>query len=298
MNATHMKFHRRPNLLKIYLRTLFVRHPGLAPGALLPALVSECPSVKIDPNHVRRFRELTGAVTTPVVYPQLLVFPFHMLILGHRDFPLLYVSMMQIRNHMVQHRLLQESHDLRLVCRIARQRVVRKGLEMDVHSEFGDADGPVWESLNTYYFPGRFGDPDPPSPLSEFSPLPASERAEQHFTISPRGGFRFGLLSGDYNGIHYASWYARSRGFRRCFAQSYSSLTQCLRRLPRIEPALPIRLDTAYKGPVYYDADLALRYAAAEGGYRFDLYCEGDSRPCVMARIAPVQRGSTVMDRD
>jgi hypothetical protein len=67
--------------------------------------------------------------------------------------------------------------------------------------------------------------------------------------------------------------------------QSFNSLTHCLRRLPRLESKYPVRLDTAYKGPVYYDTPLTLKSAPDGGGARFDLYCAGDPRPCLMGKI-------------
>jgi hypothetical protein len=298
MNEISLKFSSRPNLLRIYLWALIIRRKGLKPGESLPVIVSECPDVQINETHLQRFLEITGAeaaLGVPVTYPELLVFPFHMPIIGHREFPLLYVSMMQIRNHVLMHRRLDGVGAMRFTSRIAGQRTVAKGLEMDVYSVLSSEGQPVWECLNTYYFRGRFGEADPPSSLSEFLPLP-SGYSQQKFEISPKGGFRFGLLSGDYNGIHYYSRYARTQGFKRSFAQSYNSLTHCIRRLPRIEAGYPVRLDAAYKGPVYYNTVLILKYAPVGSGYRFDLHCEGDPRPCITARMDSARPGSSIMD--
>jgi hypothetical protein len=284
MNEIRLKFKRRPNLFRIYLSALMIRRKGLKPGEALPLLTSECPQAAIDKEHLDRFLEITGAEGIPITYPELLVFPFHMPIIGHKDFPLLYVRMMQIRNHVVQYAPLEGIDSLRIACSVSARRTTAKGLEIDLRSILSSEGQTVWECLNTYYFPGRYGDPDPPSPLSEFMPMP-SGGFQQEFSIPHQGGFRFGLLSGDFNGIHYASRYARSRGFRRSFAQSYNSLTQCVRRLPRLPPAFPVRLDAAFKGPVYYDTDLTLEYAPAGGGQRFNLYCAGDPRPCLVGAI-------------
>jgi hypothetical protein len=209
-------------------------------------------------------------------------------ILGHKEFPLLYVRMMQIRNHIIQHRPLERTDIMDINCRILTQRRAAKGIELDVLSIISVDEKPVWENLNTYFFSGRFGNPDEPSPLSEMLPLP--EKHQEHiFSISSKGGFRFGLLSGDYNGIHYYSRYARLMGFERSFAQSYMSLTKCLMHIPEFESKNQLKLDAMYKGPVYYDRQLTMKNSKINNGFRFDLYCEGNDRPSVVGSISEIK---------
>ena len=145
MAEIRLTFTHRPNLLRIYVGALMVRRKGLKPGEALPMGASECPQLAIDREHLQSFLEITGAEGLPITYPELLVFPFHMPLIGHKAFPLPYVSMMQIRNHMVHYRPLTGTDRLDFSCRIAGERAAARGLEMDLHSVFGCDGQTVWE---------------------------------------------------------------------------------------------------------------------------------------------------------
>ncbi len=291
MKTINLEYTRRPSLLPIYFGALPVRRKGLKPGEDFPLIISRLRTNKIDINHLNKFLKFFDKDKNspiPLSYPLTLIFPLHMPIIGHKEFPLLYVRMMQIRNHIMQHRPLERTDIMDINCRVLMQRRVAKGIEMDVISIISVDGKPVWESLNTYFFSGRFGIPDDPSPLSKILPLP--EKHEEHiFNITSKGGFKFGLLSGDYNGIHFNSRYARLMGFERSFAQSYMSLTKCLIHIPESESKNPLKLDVAYKGPVYYDRPLTMKKSRIGKGFRFDLYCEGNDRPSVVGSVYEIE---------
>ena len=99
------------------------------------------------------------------------------------------------------------------------------------------------------------------------------------------GGFCFGLMAGDYNPIHYVATYARRMGFRKDFAHAQLSLALCIQHLPAFKKNEPVRLDVAFKGPVYYGSNVTMQYADDGAGYRFDLYCEGNPRPCLRGSL-------------
>jgi hypothetical protein len=216
----------------------------------------------------------------PLVYPLVFVFPLHMSIVGHRKFPLLYVRMMQVRNHVIQHRPvdLRETMDISAV--IVGHRIVAKGLEMDVHTHLESYGDAVWESIHTYFFPGSFGPTDQPSPLATLPALPDNS-VEKTWKMPNGGGFCLGLMAGDYNGIHYCAPYARRMGFRQDFAHAQLSVALCVQHLPLLGKDEPVRLDVAIKGPVYYGSTVTMEYAHNGEGNRFDLYCTDNPRPCI-----------------
>ncbi len=292
METINLEYTKRPSLLPIYLGALPVQRKGLKPRENFPPMTSSLKSNKINIGHLNKFLKYFDKnenCPTPLTYPLTLIFPLHMLILGHREFPLLYVRMMQIRNHIIQHRPIERTDIIDINCRILTQRRVVKGIEMDVVSIISVEGKPVWENLNTYFFPGRFGNPDNPSPQSKIKPL--SEKYEELvFSITSKGGFKFGLLTGDYNGIHYYSRYARMMGFERSFAQSYMSITKCLMHIPEFESKNQLKLDAMYKGPVYYNRPLTMKKSKINNGFRFDLYCEGNERPSVVGSLFDIKK--------
>jgi hypothetical protein len=288
MRSVRLKYTARPRLLPIYALGLFVRRSGLAPKRTLPAMQSEWRGFKIDRGHLKRFMDicrLAPSDTMPLVYPLVFAFPLHMSIVGHRKFPLLYVRMMQVRNHVIQHRPVDLHETMDISCTIVAQRVVAKGLEMDVYTVLEVAGDPVWESIHTYFFPGNFGELDHPSSLPQL-PVLSGDSVEKIWKMPNGGGFCLGLMAGDYNAIHYLAPYARRMGFRRDFAHAQLTVALCVRHLPAFQEDEPVRLDVAIKGPVYYGSNVTMKYAHNGKGHRFDLDCEDNPRPCISGSLS------------
>jgi hypothetical protein len=288
MRTVRLEYTTRPRLLPIYARGLVGGHRGLKFDPALPEMHAEWKGFKIDRRRFKHFMDICGlpaSDTMPMVYPLVFAFPLHMTMVGHRDFPLPYVRMMQIRNHVIQHRPIGIEESLDISSAIVAQRVVAKGLEMDVHTGL-EADGDqVWESVHTYFFPGKFGQPDLNSPLAQLSPL-AADNVEETWTMPNGGGFCLGLMAGDYNPVHYLAPYARRMGFNRPFAHAQLSVALCVHHLPPFSQDESVRLDVAIKGPVYYGSNVTMKRSDDGASHRFDLYCEDNPRPCISGSLS------------
>jgi hypothetical protein len=99
------------------------------------------------------------------------------------------------------------SGPLDIETRVAAQRILEKGMEVDLHTTISTGDEPVWESLNTIYYRGRFGEVDAPLPSS--CPPPTPTPAVARWRLPDGVGWRLARMIGDYNGIHHWHWYAR-----------------------------------------------------------------------------------------
>jgi acyl dehydratase len=222
----------------------------------------------------------------------------------HPAYPLSIWQALQIRNHLLLHRPLVPGEVLNLETRLGGVRVLDKGVEIDVvstahagpaaHAEPAAHAVPagerVWEGLTTMYYRGRFGAPQAPSPLAQAPPVPDARLAG--WTTPARGGLRFGLLTGDYNPIHWLGPYARVFGFRRAFHHPQAVLGQCLARLAPPAAPYPHRLDVWIKGPVYYGSAVELRAAAEAEGSAFALIPLSDGRPALLGRWRACAPGS------
>lgn len=291
MSSVSLSYRRRPRLLPIYARGLFVRRSGLEAERALPEMHSEWRGFTIDKGQLKRFLKmcrLGPSDAMPLVYPLVFAFPLHVSIVGHVKFPLSFVRMMQIRNHVIQHRPVELQEAMDISAAIVGQRVVATGLEMDMYTALGRVDDPVWESVHTYFFPGNFGESDPSSPLLQLPALSA-DYVERTWKMPNGGGFCFGLMAGDYNPIHYLAPYARIMRFQRDFAHAQMTLALCIRNLPGFLRDEPVRLDVAIKGPVYYGSNVNMKYCEKGKSYRFDLYCEGNARPCLSGNLSSAE---------
>jgi hypothetical protein len=176
---------------------------------------------------------------------------------------------------------------LRIVSETEPLRFVPKGLELDLTSAVQPDHETVWESLQTFYYRGKFGEENPShSDQPELPPLSEPEIAASWYV--PDGiGLRFARISGDANGIHYSSLYAMLQGFKSGFAQPLLILSKSLSCFSDFNPA-SFRLLALFKGPVYYKTNVFLRGVSRAEGIRFDIYCEDNPRPSLSCQLSKV----------
>jgi acyl dehydratase len=268
---------------------------GLAKAGRFPSIVVSWTQHRVDRRHLDAFLKLTGLGASghvPLLFPHVVSFPLQMTILTHPMFPVPIWGALQIRNHLLQHRRIATGEVLDLETRVAGQRFLEKGAEVDLYSTVRSGADVVWESLNTFYYRGRVGPPGDASPLAR-SP---EEMGEVHacWRMPSGTGRRFGGLTGDYNGIHLWSWYARLFGFKGAFLHPQLSLGLCMAHLAGREDPERQRLDAWLKGPVYYGAAVTLRVAASESDSVFALLADEDERPRVVGRLGLASTGHLV----
>ncbi len=281
-----LEFRRAPSALAFMARAVFTpRRTGLqAEPPALAATWSAHPVGGAQLDLVLSLTGLAGQPVWPLLYPQVIAFRLQMAVLTDRAFPLPIWNALQIRNRLVLHRLFDRGAVLDFETRVSEQRVVEKGVEVDLHGVARAAGEMLWESTNTIYYRGHYGVP------KESSPLAAAQRVDgtptARWSAPTHGRLRFARLTGDYNGVHLADRYARRFGFRGAFLHPQRAIGECLAHLAQRSEKLPLRLDTWLKGPVYYGAEVALRVAASAGGTIFALHVEGDERPAIVGRYS------------
>ena len=291
-----LEFDRRPSPLAYMLRALRPS-PGLSGAGGFPPIRAIWRGMRVEQREFDIFLRLTGLTsddTVPMLYPHVVGFPLLMAILTCPAFPLPIWRALQIRNHVLQHRPISGGEVLDMESRVAGQRILEKGAEVDLHTAASSPSGLLWESLNTFYFRGRFGNAEPVSPLAPAPAFGASSITRWQ-TLSGVG-WQFGRLTGDYNGIHLRNGYARLFGFPRAFHHPQLVLGQCLAHLPDPDPGRPQRLDAWLKGPVFYDCGVALHASREADRTVFGLIPEGQDRPAILGRWRSCDPASQLVD--
>jgi hypothetical protein len=285
-----LEFDARPSVLGYMLR-------AMVPGPLrrpppFPALRARRRRTPPDPVRLGHFLGLTGldaAGGLPILYLQAFTFPLQMVILTHPACPLPIWKVLQVRNRMRQHRAVPADATLDVEAAIAAQRILDRGLEVDIAVSVRLDGAIAWEGTTTYLYRGRFGAPGPPADPAPAAPEPAppgpigDEDEVARWRTDRGGGLRFSSVTGDYNGIHCWNGYARLFGFRGAFHHPHAVVGQCLARLPA-PPAAAQRLDLWLKGPVYYGTEVALAARAEAEGVAFALAPAGAERPALLGR--------------
>jgi acyl dehydratase len=288
-NEILLHFHRRPNALISIALALYGISTHFKMGDRVPKIKAVWEDVKIDPAHLKDFGEVCGLPPHGEffypLYPLTLIYPLVLRVLGHKKAPLSVFRMLNTRLQVTSHRRIAVHEPLRVVCETGSWRIVPKGLELDLTSAVQADDETVWESLHTFYYRGKFGEGN--SSHFEQPELPSvSEPKTSASWYLPDGiGFRFARISGDSNGIHYSSSYARLYGFKRDFAQPLLVLSKSLSCFSDFDPSR-FRLLALFKGPLYYKSNVTLKGNPTEEGIRFDIYGEDNPRPFLSCQLS------------
>jgi hypothetical protein len=288
----------RPSTI-VYMARALVPSPGLGKTHGFPSIRLVWKNARVSRKELSGFIRLTGLQSDddlPLLFPHVFGFRLQMALLTQRAFPLPIWNALQIRNHILQHRPIRADENLELETRIAGQRVLEKGAEVDLYTTVRCAGQLAWESLTTFYYRGRFGEPGTTSALARAPDISGKEVARWRATGG--SGWRFGGLTGDFNGIHWSNAYARAFGFRRAFHHPQRVLGQCLAHLPATAsaPESAQRLDAWLKGPVYYDSEVALRTTGGPNGIDFALFPDAEDRPAIIARWNAASTDSRLID--
>ncbi len=288
-NELTLHFHRRPNALLSIALALYGISTDFKMSDGVPKIRAVWEGVKTDPDHLRDFGEVCGLPPHGEflypLYPLTFIYPLVLRLLGHKKAPLSVFRMLNTKLQVTSHCRIGVHEPLRVVSETGSPRIVPKGLELDLSSTVQVDQETVWESLHTFYYRGKFGEGNPS--YSDQPELPAiSEPKTLAMWYLPDGiGFRFARISGDSNGIHYSSSYARLQGFKRDFAQPLLILSKSMSCFSDVDPSR-FRLLALFKGPVYYRSNVSLRGMSSGEGIRFDIYCEDNPRPSLSCQLS------------
>ncbi len=299
MSPTIERFHRPPSATAFMARALLpLRGPRADED--FPRLVMQWTGLRIAPQHWAAYCAATGAregEQVPALYPHVLGFRLQMALLTHPAFGLPIWRALQVRNRLLRHAHIERSECYELETRFASHRRVAKGLEVDLASHLTCGSACVWESRVTYFYRGYSGPlgADPPgAPLAsapDLSHAPVVDR----WRMPGDGGWRFGALTGDYNGIHWSRWYARRFGFQSAFIHPQRVVGLCLARLQ--EPSSEAQtLDLWLRGPVPYGASVELAAGIGHDELQFALSLAGDPRRALVGSWSPRPTGSDALD--
>lgn len=258
-----------PSKLTGYVHSVILPRRGFRLGDALPQINVTRRGFKIDGNPLARFRKMCGWESSnylPFVYPLALSFHYHLSIFAHRDFPWSLRTVLGLRGR-------------------------PKGMEFDIYTRLSCGGEAVWESVHVYYLRGNWSGKDARPVIDYLQPLDSSD-FETGWDAPNTGGWEFARLAGDLNPVHYCAPWARLLGFKRDFCHTQRIISDCVQRLPGARKVMDmesLRLDVAFKGPVYYGSKLIMRGAKKMNGYRFNLYSGVADKPAIPGNIQEVK---------
>ena len=280
MNSVIVERHRRPPSALHFMSRALLGSRRLPKQPEFPPIVERWEGVRIGTSHETRFRQATGLDGTSILYPHVLGFRLQMAMLTHPAFPLPIWNTLQIRNRLISHRPLRRDDTYTFETCIGDHRFVEKGIEVDLKTRLVSGDRCDWESAITYFYRGRFSSTDLRS-SQPAAPDLSGATVVATFRTPRSGGWAFGGLTGDYNGIHTWRPYARRFGFPSAFMHPQRSAALCLKALG-LGDAKAGTLRLWIKGPVFYDTEVTLVARNAPDGRHFGLSLAGDVRRAIV----------------
>jgi hypothetical protein len=294
MSEHNIILNQIPSKLTGYLNSVILPRKRFKKGDTFPKIDITRRGFKIDEKHLSEFQKMCGwddSEYMPFIYPLVVVFHYHLGIFAHRNFPWSLRMLLGLRNHVVQRRRIKVGETLDLSARTLGLRVGLKGLEFDIHTRISSGGEAVWESVHVYYLRGNFGGRDIRPVADYLQPLDSSE-FQVSWDAPSAGGLEFARLSGDLNPAHYFKPWARLLGFKRDFCHTQRIISDCIQRLPNASDVMDLeslRLDIAFKGPVYYGSKLMIRGAGNSNGIRFNLYSGTTDKPAMPGNIQEIK---------
>lgn len=290
METIHLQYSETPSLTPALFRAIFVPRKGFKARDGLPQIKADWLKAKIDILNLSNYLDccnLEDDGYLPLLYPHVIASRIHLNMLTHRSFPIKLLGSVHLRNHIIQHRKITTNETLSIACQITDYRIVEKGLEFDFTSLFTVGIERVWESISTYYVRGKFGQVGEESPLTQLDKLEdATEIAKWH--VASNLGKRYAKITGDYNPIHISGVLAKLFGFKKDLIHGFCALATAIGKLPTFSSNSPIRLDVAFKGPVYLDESVVLQNKEVNQSHRFDVYCGDNDRPSISGLLKEV----------
>lgn len=302
MDTPHRIFGTAPHAAR-YMASALQRRPRWRTTDDIPDIRCTWRGYAIDQARHESFRRITGlpanGATGPaaLLFPQVTGFRLLMALLTDPAWPLPIWGALQVRNRLRMKRPLAVGEVFDLHAQVEGWRVIEKGLEIDISLQLHDKTACAWESVTTFYYRGRFGEPtrrgtDRGAPLLS-PPVDAQFAQIARWQTSGDAHWQFGALTGDYNGIHQWDWYARRLGFPGAFAHPQRIAAQCMARLgnPTENAGQPPELDLWIRGPVFYRQNVTLRHRAfpLSREEHFALSIDGDARAALIGSIRHTQ---------
>ncbi len=298
--ALHLEFNSPPSLWKAYPRFIFSRRSGLSRGQDFPLLSARWAGASVDAELLSRYRECCEIVDEPglpIHYPHVIASPMHLVMLTEPEFPLRLLGAVHARNHAIRYRPIQPDEQIELKSRLLQCRYRPQGYEFDLETLVSSKSELVWSEITTFLVRKKLRDQDPSSPLAEVFPWDGEQaQMVDEFLVPRRAGKRYAAITGDYNPIHISRLLAKLFGFRRDLVHGMWGVARATNQIEELRSEGPVRVDIAFKGPLYMEHRVRVFSSPLEGGQSLRLFCGKEERPAVQIVVRKVGKDTHPID--
>lgn len=238
------KYDRPPSVLPSFAKAAAAMLPGAGRlsfigggGGELPDLTLALHDVKIDGDHLRRYRNVCGfgrGAGVPSTYPQVLAFPLHMALTTDGAFPFAAIGLVHIANEIKQRRPIEAGEQLSIGVRATDLKPHRRGKQFTIRTEVHAGGEVVWQGASTTLRMG--GGTEAKAPEGEKPAEPELEPVET-WSLPADLGRRYAAIAGDRNPIHLYDITAKPLGFKRAIIHGMWTKARSLAALGEVPDA-------------------------------------------------------------
>ena len=240
-----------PSTLDVYSKAVTAMLPvigksgSVRPDTPLPDRRYRLENVRVDPDRLHAYTLATGqqyGPVLPITYPFVLQFPLAMKIMTDGDFPFGAVGSVHLENTVERFRPIGVDEPLTIETHAENLREHRKGILVDMVSEFSVGTEPVTRQVATFLSQQRTSlsdEPRGPAPREQAPPPPNAILSVDLGRIR-----EYAAASGDRNPIHMSDLSAKAFGFPKAIAHGMWSAAAAI---ANVEPQLPDHVTYAVK---------------------------------------------------
>ena len=288
---TVLEYEKIPGGVSTFLKSLksLFRKKKFKNGDEFPQMTARVKNISPDPGKLQSYIEvcrLEDDGTLPILYPHVFTGSLQMSIFTNDKFPLPLIGMLHQRNHIMQIRPVRSDEVLDIEVALGEHRVVKQGLEFDYTIKVESEGELLWHSISTYLRPGRFGSDFQISPRSSLIDVMPKGEKFMEFLIPKFIGRKYAWICSDFNPIHFSKSAAKLAGFKRNIAHAMWASSYITGKLNLKKYDGPVRVDLAFKGPLFIESNSCVMRSSEKDSVRFDYYIEGNDRPCIAGKVS------------
>ncbi len=281
----HVELKNLPSLISLYRKIFFARKPGWD-QQMLPNIKVCANEIQVSKSRVAQYAQVCGfdfdGKLLPPTYLYVKVFRLHATVFNHDGITFPLLGMIHLRNSISQYRPVSCDERFNLEVELTDSRVTDSGLEFDLISRVHVAEELVWEATSTYLYriekQGRRARPPKASDIEWQAPV--------SWQLEDDLGRRYARASGDYNLIHLHPMLSKRFGFDRVLAHGMWSKARCVAELMPSIDNRPVKIDVAFKLPLFMPSEVTFAAQATENGQRFELRDQRGRRPHLTGEIS------------
>jgi len=249
------------------------------------------PRLYMDFSHLASFLRVLGSDPgdntlprfIPSIYPVAFVYPVMLRVVSMSSISLpMMLSMVNTKNQICSYQTISPDWTFGIQAGFTEARSAPKGVELDFSMELIRSDETIWQNIVTLFFKNK--KLKNRSRNGGFALAPIGNASNAFLTgMDKKQGKYFCRLIGDRNAIHTNSIFAKLLGFKDAFSQPYQALGNLLFKENWLSLLnSPGKFYFEFKGPLYYNERITVKYNDENDKLRFDMYSGQNPRPGIL----------------